>query len=88
MTVDPYATATVMISILPALLPMSPIAVVTSPRMISGMMNPRNWLNMPLKVMNILTSHSGANVPVKMPETIAMHILPSSPIRIFFIVFH
>ena len=40
--VEPYANATVTISILPALPPRSDIAGATSPRMISGMANPKN----------------------------------------------
>ena len=40
--VEPYAIATVRSNILPAPLPMSAMAVVTSPSMISGIANPRN----------------------------------------------
>ena len=78
-TVAAYASATVKSSILPARLPISMMAGATSPRMSSGMMNPRNWLNRALNVMNILAHHSGKMYPAPMPRAIDTIILGSSP---------
>ncbi len=56
-TVSRYAIRTVTSSILPADLPMSAIAGVTRPRIISGIRNCRRLLNMALKVAAMRTSH-------------------------------
>ena len=80
--VEPYAIATVISSILPAEVPMSAMAVLTRPRIMRGMANPRNSPNIPLSVRKILTSHSGKNRPVIIPTAIAMTILPRRPILI------
>ena len=82
--VERYAIKTVMKSILPALVPMSAIAGVTSPTIIRGMANPRNWLNMPLKVMNIRAIQSGAANPDPIPSAIADRIFQS---RLIFSLF-
>ena len=84
MTVDPYAMATVIRSIFPAVFPMSEMAGVTSPRMIRGMANPRNWLKIPLKVSMVLTIHGCAISPTPIPSAIAIRILPKRPIFSFF----
>ena len=83
-TVDPYAIATVIRSIFPAVFPMSDMAGVTSPRMIRGMANPRNWLKIPLKVSMVLTIHGWAISPTPIPSAIAIRILPKRPIFSFF----
>ena len=84
--VEPYAIMTVMISILPADLPMSAIAGVTSPTMIRGIANPRNWLKIPLNVRNNLTAHSGTISPAMIPDAMAIRILPNRPIFSLFII--
>lgn len=83
-TVEPYAMATVSRSIFSAPFPMSAIAVVTNPSMMSGMANPRNWLNIPLNVRNMRIVQSGEISPMPIPAIIAVIIFPNRPILIFF----
>ena len=54
-----YANKAVNASILPAFEPISPIAIVTNPKMISGMQKERNWLKVALKVMKMRLSQWG-----------------------------
>ena len=70
----------VMSNSLPAPLPISAIAGVTSPTMMSGMRNERKWLKMLLKVTNTLTAHSGKNVPHVTPRIMAMMTRGNRPI--------
>jgi hypothetical protein len=63
---------------------MSAMAGVTKPTIISGMMNPRNSLKIPLKVMNRRTIAAGRKFPNRMPNAMAMIILPSKPILMLF----
>ena len=68
----PYATNVVITSIFPASLPISAMAGVTSPRIINGMMKPRNSLKIPLKVTNTLTSSPGRTFPNPIPNAMAI----------------
>lgn len=85
-TVSAYAMATVASSSLPAPLPMSAMAGVTRPMIISGMTKLRNWLNTALKVTNTLTTGRLSTLPSAMPRAIAMITLGSRPSFIFFII--
>ena len=69
-----YANKAVNASILPAFEPISPIAIVTNPKMISGMQKERNWLKVALKVMKMRLSQSGNMYPAPMPRMMAMMI--------------
>ena len=71
--------ATVIRSSLPAPFPMSEMAGVTSPMIMSGIRNWRKLLKMLLKVTKSRTTGFGKNKPKTMPSTIAMMILGSSP---------
>ncbi len=53
------------------------MAGATNPRIINGMQNPRNWLNMALKVAKHRESHIGKNIPQPMPQPMAMKIQSS-----------
>ena len=79
-SVDPYATAAVIPSHLPAPRPSSEIAGVISATMISGMMKLRKFPNRPLNVTNARAAHTGKNNPQTMPRTMAMRMRGSSPI--------
>ena len=59
---------------------MSAIAVVTRASIIKGMINPRNWLNIPLNVTKILAMDSGTVRPAAIPRPMAIKILVKSPI--------
>ena len=65
---------------------MSAMAMVTSPRMISGMEKLRNSLKIPLNVTNIRTNGAGKIVPMAIPKMIAIMMRGSRPILIFFIL--
>lgn len=53
--------------------------------MMSGIIKPRNWLKMPLKVRNALTAASLKKLPKITPNRMAMMILAKSGILILFI---
>ena len=61
----------------PACEPMSAMAGVTNPKIISGMMNPKNSLKIPLKVTKIRTIASGRKLPKRMPRAMAIIIRPN-----------
>lgn len=73
----------VITSSLPAPLPMSAIAGVTSPTMMSGIRKPRNSLKSALNVTNTRTGMSGDTMPNPIPRIMAMIILGSKPNLIF-----
>ena len=81
----PYAMSAVTSSIRPAPLPISAMAMVTSPRMIRGMEKLRNSPKMELKVTNSRTKGVGRKFPIAIPSIIAMMIRGKSPMCIFFI---
>jgi hypothetical protein len=45
--------------------------------MISGMINPKNWLKMDLNVANARAAHTGITPASSMPRTMAIRILTS-----------
>ena len=79
-TVAPYARRAVTRSSLPAPLPMSAMAGVTSPTIISGIRNPRNSLKSELNVTNMRTGISGVSMPRAIPRAMAIIILGNKPI--------
>ena len=83
--VAPYASSAVTSNSLPAPLPISAMAGVTSPTMMSGIKNPRNSLNSALNVTNTRTGMSGETMPRQMPRIMATMILGSRPNFNFFI---
>ena len=82
--VEIYAIIAVMVRSLPAPFPSSPIAGVTSPRMIKGMEKERKSPNMELKVAKSRPIHKGRNCPNNMPAAMAMIILANNDILTFF----
>ena len=71
---DMYAMAAVTTSSLPARPPISAMAGATKPTMIIGIMKPRNWEKMALKVAMILPHHAGAIRLSSVPITMAMRM--------------
>ena len=51
--------------------------------MMSGIIKPRNWLKIPLKVRNALTAASLKKLPKTTPKMMAMMILAKSGVLIF-----
>jgi hypothetical protein len=62
------------------------MAGVTSPTMMKGTMNERNWLNMALNVIKQRSIPTGIKLPNAMPSTMAMIMRGSSAIFIFLIL--
>ena len=63
------------------------MAGVTRPMMMSGIIKPRNWLKIPLKVRNALTAASLNKLPKITPSRMARMILAKSGILILFMSF-
>ena len=64
--------ATVMSKRRPAERPMSAIAGITNPRIISGIMNLSRLEKMPLKVVKMATNHVGSRRPSMTPAAMAI----------------
>ena len=71
-------------SIRPVPLPMSAMAIVTSPTMMRGMEKFRNSLKMALNVTNSRTSEAGRKFPKSIPKIMAMMMRGNNPMWKFF----
>lgn len=83
--VEPYAMIAVMARSRPAPLPSSPMAGVTRPTIISGMVKERKFPNRELMVVNIRAIGIGSMYPKVIPSNMANATLPRSETLILFI---
>lgn len=84
--VKQYASPTVIPKSLPAPVPSSAIPAVTNPKIINGIIKPKKFPKIEVKVTNTLSSQTGAKLPRTRPNMIPMIILGIRPNLNFFLL--